>query len=190
MARKKNGSLNFFTTCFIWHLISEPECKVEFNFYIFQGRHCRFDDMCLNILHYFTLGQNDVSFARMILLGMHFLLILSNKPDLSQIYQRAPALTITLLHAVFPIFVKGMTSSLRTLKCFSYRRLPKLASYSDSVRCMLWFSSKAVKSCFLKNDVMMAHKMHVVSRKILIMKSKDRKCYICLKSDINPPYIV
>ena len=35
-----------------------------------------------------------------------------------------------------------------------------------------------------------AHKKHIISRQILMMKSKDRKCYMYLKFHINPPYIV
>ena len=36
----------------------------------------------------------------------------------------------------------------------------------------------------------MAHNMHVILRKIVMMKSEDRKCYMYLKFHINPPYIV
>ena len=36
----------------------------------------------------------------------------------------------------------------------------------------------------------MAHKTHLISRKNLMMKSKDRKCYMYLKFHINQPYIV
>ena len=36
----------------------------------------------------------------------------------------------------------------------------------------------------------MAHKIYVISRKVLMMKSKDRKCCMHLKFHINPPYIV
>ena len=36
----------------------------------------------------------------------------------------------------------------------------------------------------------MTHKTHVILRKILMMKNKDRKCYMHLKFHINPPYIV
>ena len=32
----------------------------------------------------------------------------------------------------------------------------------------------------------MAHKMHVISCKILMMKSKNRKCYMYFKFYINP----
>ena len=38
--------------------------------------------------------------------------------------------------------------------------------------------------------MVIAHKTHVISRKILMMKSKDKKCDMYLKFDINPPYIV
>ena len=37
---------------------------------------------------------------------------------------------------------------------------------------------------------MLTHKTHVISRKILMTKSKDRKCYMYLKFHINPSYIV
>ena len=76
------------------------------------------------------------------------------------------------------------------VKCFSFCTLSKLASYSDSICCMLWFCSGGVKSCFNKKKIVMGHKTHVISRKILMMKSKDRKCYMYLKFHINPPYIV
>ena len=36
----------------------------------------------------------------------------------------------------------------------------------------------------------MAHKMHMIQRKVLMMKSKDRKYFMHLKFHINPPYIV
>ena len=36
----------------------------------------------------------------------------------------------------------------------------------------------------------MAHKTHVISRKMLMMKSKDRKWHMHLKFHINPTYIV
>ena len=36
------------------------------------------------------------------------------------------------------------------VKCISYRTLPELASYSDSIKCLLWFCSRTVKSCFHK----------------------------------------
>ena len=38
--------------------------------------------------------------------------------------------------------------------------------------------------------MVMAQKTHVISRKIMMMKTTDRKCYKYLKFHINPPYIV
>ena len=36
------------------------------------------------------------------------------------------------------------------VKCFSFCKLPKLASYSDSICCMLWFCRGGVTCCFDK----------------------------------------
>ena len=42
----------------------------------------------------------------------------------------------------------------------------------------------------LSKKMVMAYMMHVISRKILMMKSKEWKCYMYLNFHINPPYIV
>ena len=54
---------------------------------------------------------------------------------------------------LFPIFVKTWCHRFAVLyesKVFSFRTLPRLASYSDSICCMLWFCSGWVKICFHK----------------------------------------
>ena len=76
-------------------------------------------------------------------------------------------------------------------KVFFYRTLLKLASFCNSICCLLWLCSKAVKSCFHKK--WWWHTRCTWYRvKFWWWKSKDRKCYTCmhLKFHINPPYIV
>ena len=46
---------------------------------------------------------------------------------------------------------------------------------------------RAVNSCL---KIVMELKMHVISHEVLMIKSKDRICYMHLKLHINPPYAV
>ena len=92
--------------------------------------------------------ETDVFFAWMIPLGMHFLIIFI-KPTLPQ----SARINNNSLACCFPIFWKVWRHRFALCyesKVFSYRSLPKLASYSDSVYCLLWFCSRAVKSCVYK----------------------------------------
>ena len=59
----ENGPQNFSDDVLYLALIDKSECKVELNFENLSGRNCCFDTTCLIIFHYFTLGENDVSFA-------------------------------------------------------------------------------------------------------------------------------
>ena len=121
---------------------------------------------------------------------MHLLLVLLNKPNLL----KSACIDHNSFSCCFPRFFERcdviVTHYFMKVRCFSFVTLPKLASYSDSICCMLWFCSGGVKSCFHKKKMVMAHKTHVISRKILMMKNKDRKCYMYLKFHINLPYIV
>ena len=153
MASWKRPEKNFLTMRLIWHSINAPECKVELNFNNFSGRNWCFDAMCLIILHYFTrLVESDVSFAWMIPLEMHFLLILLIKPNL----QKSASIDDNSLACWFSHFIERcdviVTHYFTKIKCFSYRRLPKLAYCNDSIYCLLWFCSRAVKSCFHKKN--------------------------------------
>ena len=104
-------------------------------------------ELSFNTLHLF---ENDVLFAWMIPQGMHFLLILLNKPNLPQ---SASIDHNSLACCFIPIFWhvwRHRNALFYESKVFSYRTLPKLESYSDSICCYLWFCSRTVKSCFQK----------------------------------------
>ena len=62
---------------------------------------------------------------------------------------------MTHLHADFLYILKRcdaiVTHYCMKVKCFSFRTLPKLASYSDSICCLLWFCSRRVKAVVIKN---------------------------------------
>ena len=115
------------------------------------------------------LVEDGVSFAWMRPLGMHLQLVLLNKPNLLKsacIDHNSFACCFLRCFERCDVIVMHYFMK---VKCFSFCMLPKLASYSNSICCMLWFCSGWVKSCFYKKMVM-AHKTHVISRKILMMK--------------------
>ena len=73
----------------------------------------------------------------MIPLGMHFLLILFNKPNLPQSANRCDVI---------------VTQNFTKVKCFSYRALPTLASYSDSNFACCSSAAEQSKIVFIKHD--------------------------------------
>ena len=139
--------------CLIWHSINESECKVKLHFDNFSARTCCFDDTCLIILHYYTLGWKwRFFFVWMIPPGKHFLLILLNNPNLPKIASIDKYLTCMLFFRFCERYDVIVTHYFTKVKCFSYRTLRKLVSYSDSSCCLLWLCSRAVKSCFYKKN--------------------------------------
>ena len=136
----------FLTMSLIWHSINKSKCKVELDFDNFVGRNCCFDVMCLIIFHHFRLVENYVSFVWMRPIGMHLLLALLNKPTLL----KSACINHNLFACCFSRFFKRcdviVTHYFIKVKCFSFYTLSKLASYSDSICCMLWFCSGWVKS--------------------------------------------
>ena len=96
------------------------------------------------------LIEDGVSFAWMRPLGMHLLLVLLNKPNLL----KSACIDHNSFACCFPRFLERcdviVTHYFMKVKCFSFCMLPKLASYSYSICCMLWFCSGGVKSCFHK----------------------------------------
>ena len=76
------------------------------------------------------------------------------------------------------------------VKCFSFCTLPKLASYSDSICCMLWFCSGGVKSCFHKKwwwrTILKWYRVKFRWWKVRIGKA----IIMYSKFHINPPDIV
>ena len=76
------------------------------------------------------------------------------------------------------------------VKCFPFQRHQNLRLIA--IQFVACCSSAAEKSnvFFFHKKMVIAHKTHAVSRKILTMKGKDKKCYMYLKFHINPPYIV
>ena len=73
------------------------------------------------------------------------------------------------------------------VKCFSSIRYQnkRLTAIQPFACCS--YAAEGSKAAFIK--MVMVLKTHVISRKILMMKSKDRKCNMYLKCYINPPYI-
>ena len=186
--RRKRPAKFFMTMCLIWHSINKSVCKVELNFDNFSGRNFCFDATCLIIFHYFTLAWKW-RFFRVNETTWNAFTTGSLKKGKSTksacIDHNAFACCFSRLFERCDVIV---THYLMKVKRFSFYTLPKLAFYSDSIGCILWFCSGWIKSCFIK--MVMAHKTHLISFKILMMKSKDRKCYMCSKFRINPPYIV
>ena len=151
--------------------------------------NCCFDAMSLITLHYFILCWKWHFFCASNTNRKAFSTDSLNKPNLL----KSASIDHNSLAFWFLFFdiLKGVTSSFllyfTKVKCFLCRTLRKLVSYSDSISCLLLFCSREVKSCF--NNIVMEHTVYLISRKVLMMKCKDRECYMHLKFHINPPYI-
>ena len=133
----------FLTMWSIWHTINKSECKVELNF---LGRECCFDAICLISFTTLRLVENDISFVWMRPLGMYLLLVVLNKPNLL----KSACIDHNSFACCFSRFFERCDVNVMKVKCVSFCTLPKLASYSDSLCCMLWFCSGRVKCCFHK----------------------------------------
>ena len=142
----------FLTISLIWHSINKSECKEELNFDNFSGRHCCFDVTCLIIFHYFTLGWKW-RFFRVKEITWYAL------PTVFLISQIIILKSACIDHNSFACCISQSFENCDVIgrhyfmkeKCFSSFTLPKLASYNDSICCMMWFCSGGVKSCFHKN---------------------------------------
>ena len=64
---------------------------------------------------------------------------------------------------------------------FSFITLPQLASYIDSICCLLWFCSGGVKSCFHKNGDGAKDARDI--SKTFDDENKDRIRYVYLKQE-------
>ena len=90
----------------------------------------------------------------MIRLGMHFLLILLNKPNLP----KSATMGHNSLACCFSDFWKVWRRRyFTTVKCFSYRTLPTLASYSDSFVACCGSVAEQSKIVFIKKNGDGAH---------------------------------
>ena len=135
----------FLTVCLIWHSINKSECKVELKVDNF------FDAICLIIFHYFTLGWkwrffcvNETTWNAFTTGSFKY------KANL----QKSACIDNNSFACCFFRFFERcdviVTHYFIKVKCFPFFTLPKLASYSDSICCMMWFCSGGVKSCFIK----------------------------------------
>ena len=82
-------------------------------------------------------------------LGTHLLLVLLNKPNLLRACIDHNWFTCCFSW-VLERYDVIVTHYFMKVKCVSFYTLPKLASYSDSICCMLWFWSGGVKNYFHK----------------------------------------
>ena len=83
---------------------------------------------------------------------MHLLLVLLNKPNLL----KSASIDHNSFACCFSGFLKRcdvfVTHYFMKVKCFSFLTPPKLASYSDSICCILRLCREGMKSCFHKKN--------------------------------------